>query len=98
MTGIYSFVTQLQSETSSSVDLRSNEAAIIRDALFGLTRLTVNTIGQFHNFMDNDGAVDADDNDDDDDQMSNLECLKEFVHTTLNTASPIWIADVIAMD
>ncbi|CAH8825008.1 unnamed protein product [Trichobilharzia szidati] len=98
MTGIYSFVTQLQSETSSSsVDLRSNEAAILRDALFGLTRLTVNTIGQFHNSMDNDGTVD-DDDDDDDQQLSNLECLKEFVHTTLNTASPIWIADVIAMD
>ncbi|CAH8642851.1 unnamed protein product [Schistosoma intercalatum] len=94
MTGVYSFITQLQSETNNTADLRANEINI-RDALFGLTRLTLNSIGQFSNFMDidsiNGGFMD-------DDHLFNVENIKEYVLTTLTTAAPIWIADVVAMD
>ncbi|CAH8661371.1 unnamed protein product [Schistosoma margrebowiei] len=94
MTGVYSFITQLQSETNITADLRANEINI-RDALFGLTRLTLNSIGQFSNFMDidsiNNGFMD-------DDHLFNVENIKEYVLTTLTTAAPIWIADVVAMD
>ncbi|CAH8677303.1 unnamed protein product [Schistosoma haematobium] len=94
MTGVYSFITQLQSETNITADLRANEINI-RDALFGLTRLTLNSIGQFSNFMDidsiNGGFMD-------DDHLFNVENIKEYVLTTLTTAGPIWIADVLAMD
>ncbi|CAH8660049.1 unnamed protein product [Schistosoma curassoni] len=94
MTGVYSFITQLQSETNITADLRANEINI-RDALFGLTRLTLNSIGQFSNFMDidsiNGGFMD-------DDHLFNVENIKEYVLTTLTTAAPIWIADVLAMD
>ncbi|CAH8641289.1 unnamed protein product [Schistosoma intercalatum] len=92
--GVYSFITQLQSETNNTADLRANEINI-RDALFGLTRLTLNSIGQFSNFMDidsiNGGFMD-------DDHLFNVENIKEYVLTTLTTAAPIWIADVVAMD
>ncbi|CAH8678563.1 unnamed protein product [Schistosoma rodhaini] len=94
MTGVYSFITQLQSVTNIAADLRANEINI-RDALFGLTRLTLNSIGQLSNFMDidsiNGGSVDND-------HLFNVENIKEYVLTTLTTAAPIWIADVVAMD
>ncbi|VDP42419.1 unnamed protein product [Schistosoma mattheei] len=81
-------------ETNITADLRANEINI-RDALFGLTRLTLNSIGQFSNFMDidsiNGGFMD-------DDHLFNVENIKEYVLTTLTTAGPIWIADVVAMD
>ncbi|CAH8637973.1 unnamed protein product [Heterobilharzia americana] len=92
MTGVYSFITQLQSETVSA-DLRSIEASI-RDALFGLTRLMLNCVGQFRNFMNTDYFTDSGA----DDHLSNLKNVKEFVLSTLTTSSPIWIADLIAMD
>ncbi|CAH8569068.1 unnamed protein product [Schistosoma turkestanicum] len=92
--GVYSFITQLQSDINITADLRANEINI-RDALFGLTRLTLNSIGQFSNFMDmdsiNGGSMD-------DNQLFNVENIKEYVLATLTTAAPIWIADVIAMD
>ncbi|CAI2735815.1 unnamed protein product [Schistosoma spindalis] len=81
-------------ESNIAADLRANEINI-RDALFGLTRLTLNSIGQFSNFMDidsiNGGSMD-------DDHLFNVENIKEHVLTTLTTAAPIWIADVVAMD
>uniref|UniRef100_A0A5K4ETU3 VIR_N domain-containing protein n=1 Tax=Schistosoma mansoni TaxID=6183 RepID=A0A5K4ETU3_SCHMA len=81
-------------ETNIAADLRANEINI-RDALFGLTRLTLNSIGQLSNFMDidsiNGGSVDNN-------HLFNVENIKEYVLTTLTTAAPIWIADVVAMD
>ncbi|CAH8660672.1 unnamed protein product [Heterobilharzia americana] len=76
-----------------SADLRSIEASI-RDALFGLTRLMLNSVGQFRNFMNTDYFTDSGA----DDHLSNLKNVKEFVLSTLTTSSPIWIADLIAMD
>ncbi|TNN20338.1 Protein virilizer isoform 2 [Schistosoma japonicum] len=94
MTGVYSFITQLQSDTNITVDLLRVNEANIRDALFGLTRLTLNSIGQFSNLLEMDSVNCLMS----DNELFNVENVKEYVLTTLSTAAPIWIADVIAMD